>query len=308
MGIDRKELTLRGQPGQSLEETLVVRSEEKRAVYAHGTSNQPWLEVGRARLNGRHAAITLAIPAVPNRPGEVLKARLTVQANGNQRFVVPVTLEVEGKPFDFRRRPRTSPKSARSTRCSRWTRWRPLTNRRPCHPRARQRPWRLPLLRGPPPAARAVPGAAPRGSLPGATPCLRSLVLLLGGVLALDVVKPVHPGEGNDGPDLGQSSEISWKYNIVDHEPLLGYVTNDHDFHGRFGLLLLKEADPLEPEKRKRLTFYEDGTGNNVCLRIDGQEPLFGYRPGEFGATRRRSCCRARGSASGRPGPSRKSR
>src|SRR5262249_35351678 len=36
---------------------------------------------------------------VPNRPGETLKARVTVDANGNQRFVVPVTLTVQGAPL-----------------------------------------------------------------------------------------------------------------------------------------------------------------------------------------------------------------
>ena len=33
-------------------------------------------------------------PSVPNKPGETLTAKVTVQSNGNQRFVVPVTLQV----------------------------------------------------------------------------------------------------------------------------------------------------------------------------------------------------------------------
>ncbi len=34
------------------------------------------------------------MPSVPNRDGETLNAKLTVQSNGNQRFVVPVTLQI----------------------------------------------------------------------------------------------------------------------------------------------------------------------------------------------------------------------
>src|SRR5262249_47918997 len=63
-------------------------------VYAHGASNQPWLEVGRPHLNGRVASIPLVVPSVPALPGETLTAKVLVRANGNQRFVVPVTLVV----------------------------------------------------------------------------------------------------------------------------------------------------------------------------------------------------------------------
>src|SRR5262249_25717393 len=99
--INRQELNFSAEPGQTLHETIEVKSEEKRPVYAHGTSNQPWLEVGRAKLNGRVATIKVTIPAVPNRPGENIKARLTVQGNGNQRFLIPVTVAIQGRPFDF---------------------------------------------------------------------------------------------------------------------------------------------------------------------------------------------------------------
>src|SRR5262249_13166996 len=100
VAISRKEVMFRARPGQSLQETLEVKSEEKRACYAHGVSSQPWLEVGRAQLHGRVAMIPIGVPAVPNRPGETLKAWLTVQANGNQRFNVPVTVEVQGPPVE----------------------------------------------------------------------------------------------------------------------------------------------------------------------------------------------------------------
>ncbi len=38
----------------------------------------------------------LSVPSAPNKPGQDLTASVTVQSNGNQRFVVPVTLRIEG--------------------------------------------------------------------------------------------------------------------------------------------------------------------------------------------------------------------
>src|SRR5207248_1216500 len=34
--------------------------------------------------------------------------------------------------------------------------------------------------------------------------------------------------------------------------------------------------------KKKRLTFQEDGSSNNTCVMVDGHEHLFGQRPGQF--------------------------
>jgi len=87
-------INLRGRGGENLEHRLQVRTQEKRPVYAHATSDQPWLVVGRAQLAGPTAVIPLQVRQIPNRPGEVLKARVVVTANGNQRFVVPVSLTV----------------------------------------------------------------------------------------------------------------------------------------------------------------------------------------------------------------------
>jgi len=52
------------------------------------------LQIGRPCLKGRTADIPLVVPRVPHCPGEVLRARVTVTANGNQRFAVQVMLAV----------------------------------------------------------------------------------------------------------------------------------------------------------------------------------------------------------------------
>jgi hypothetical protein len=95
--LREKAVALRGNIGDSLRCELEVVNEEKKAkpVFAHALSNQPWLEVGRASLHGRIAKIPLVVPSVPNREGAILSARVVVIANGNQRFIVPVTLEID---------------------------------------------------------------------------------------------------------------------------------------------------------------------------------------------------------------------
>ncbi|MBY0526689.1 MAG: hypothetical protein K2R98_25050 [Gemmataceae bacterium] len=99
--VSERAVALKGRAGEALPPfQLEVKAHEKRPVYAHATTDQPWLEVGRARLNGRVATIPLTVGNVPARDGETLKAHVTITANGNQRFVVPVTLAVDGN-FKF---------------------------------------------------------------------------------------------------------------------------------------------------------------------------------------------------------------
>jgi hypothetical protein len=90
-------LRLEGSRGDSLRTLVQVMAEEKRPVYAHASSDRSWLQVSDVALDGRTATIHLRIPDVPDQPGETLHARLTITANGRQRFVVPVSLTVAGR-------------------------------------------------------------------------------------------------------------------------------------------------------------------------------------------------------------------
>src|SRR5262245_57213852 len=93
-------LNLRGAPGASLHATIDVKTPEKRPVYAHASCDQAWVDASRTKLNGRFATINVAIKSVPNRPGETLRAKIHVTGNGNQRFIVPLTLVIDGvNPF-----------------------------------------------------------------------------------------------------------------------------------------------------------------------------------------------------------------
>src|SRR5262249_36307505 len=53
-----------------------------------------WLVVGAVQVTGSVATIPLQVTSVPNQPGQVFQARVSVTANGGQRFVLPVSLSV----------------------------------------------------------------------------------------------------------------------------------------------------------------------------------------------------------------------
>ena len=93
--VSQRSISLTGNAGQQLQHILEVKTEEKRPVYASGNCDETWVEVGKARLNGRVASIPITV-TVPNSPGQKLTTKLTVLSNGNQKFNIPVTLQVGG--------------------------------------------------------------------------------------------------------------------------------------------------------------------------------------------------------------------
>ncbi|MGE3803168.1 MAG: hypothetical protein AB7K24_00690 [Gemmataceae bacterium] len=95
--LTTRSLSLQGLPGGKANATIELRTNEKRPVWAQATSDQPWLEVGKSRLDGRVASIPVVVRKLPDAAGQTLRATLKVRANGNQRFEVPVTLAVGGQ-------------------------------------------------------------------------------------------------------------------------------------------------------------------------------------------------------------------
>jgi hypothetical protein len=255
--ISEQSVALHGIPGERIRHVLEVRSDEKRPVYAHGVSSQPWLEVGRAKLNGRVATLPLVIPSVPDRPGETLTAKLSVRSNGNQRFEVPVTLAVGGL-FDF-----TSPTPGSAAQ------------RALAPPDAPPAP--APAV--PPPLPLPPAGAAPTGLARWVhlAPAVL-LVAVLVGLVALDFFRPAQRSVGiphRAGPGLD--------YEVADKELYLEPVHNNLPGRSttyRFGLVLPRESDPQNPKEHKRLTYQVNGATNNTCVIIDGNDSLYGQPPG----------------------------
>jgi hypothetical protein len=92
--ISAREVRMAGRGGDILRESLQVVAREKKPVFAHATTDEPWLTVPEVELNGRTATVHLRVPEVPDRFGETLTAQVTIVSNGRKRFVVPVHLTV----------------------------------------------------------------------------------------------------------------------------------------------------------------------------------------------------------------------
>jgi hypothetical protein len=104
------------------------------------------------------------------------------------------------------------------------------------------------------------------------------LAAVLLGLVALDFFRPAPRSQGTphrSGPVL--------EFDLADREPYLNFIptrsTGRYATY-RFGLILPREADPQNPGTHKRLTYREDGATNNTCVRVDGQDVLYGQSPG----------------------------
>jgi len=255
--ISERTVKLEASAGATVRHVLEIRSEEKRPVYAHATSSAAWLEVGRPKLNGRVASIPIVVPNVPDRVGETLTAKVTVQANGNQRFVVPVTLVIGGD-FNFADMAAAAPVAVAAA---------PVVKKTSAvKVAAKTQP--VPLITVPR-AARSRKAFSPAHLLP-----VLLLLLVLIGVMAVDwfsggkASTPLTFTTGKAGDLLNASYS-----GLKSPEPRLGI---DFDERKRFGIVLLTERDPDNKEKFKRLTYEEKGTSNNTVVKVDGHEYLFG--------------------------------
>jgi hypothetical protein len=94
--IDTQSIVCQGQVGKRLTKRVILRTTEPKFVHAEAHSNQDWIKVLPGTPQGNSITVPLRIE-VPPRPGETLEAIVTFIGNGQQRFVVPVTLTAEAK-------------------------------------------------------------------------------------------------------------------------------------------------------------------------------------------------------------------
>jgi hypothetical protein len=93
--IDMSSLSLKGKIGECLSTALTIRTKDAKPVYAHAWSNRDWVRLQPIKFLGARAKIPVEI-MVPSNPGETVQAQVTIQGNGKQRFVIPVTVVVRG--------------------------------------------------------------------------------------------------------------------------------------------------------------------------------------------------------------------
>jgi hypothetical protein len=97
--ISTERIVCQGEVGKRLMKKVIVRTSESKFVHAEAHSNQDWVKVLSAIPQGNSTTLPLRIE-IPPRPGETLDATVTFLGNGQQRFVVPVTLTVAAKPAE----------------------------------------------------------------------------------------------------------------------------------------------------------------------------------------------------------------
>lgn len=91
--ISPQHISCKGKPGQRLSKHITISTQESRPVYASAWSDQAWVTPMDAKPQGNRITIPLQID-VPSSPGETLQASVIFQGNGNQQFIVPVSLRV----------------------------------------------------------------------------------------------------------------------------------------------------------------------------------------------------------------------
>jgi hypothetical protein len=253
--ISTNRIDLSGVPGERLSYNLIVKSQEKRPVYAHAVSNQPWLEVGRAKLAGRLATINLTVPSVPNNEGETLHAKLTVQSNGNQRFIVPVTLQIGSNLVFSTAAPAAGTGAATGAELPSAPVLVPPTLAIQTSGVSRRRR----TVKQPFPWIHLVPAA----------------LLLLAVLTAVIVDGLLPPPIGvTDKEEDSSNAAHDWTYVAKDPEPRIAIHFDPE--RERFGVEMTQERDPDNPQRFKRLTFDERGKSNNTIIKIDGYEYKFG--------------------------------
>jgi hypothetical protein len=97
VGISDERMHFQGIAGNKLPSCLRVTTAEKRPVFAHAFSNVPWVQFGETEFQGAQVRLPFEV-SIPRQPAGTLQGKITVRANGNQRFEVPITLVVENDP------------------------------------------------------------------------------------------------------------------------------------------------------------------------------------------------------------------
>ena len=287
--IGTKEITLSGDAGQALTAQIDVSSPEKKIVYAWASCDQPWVEFGTSKLNGRTAAVPVTV-RVPNAPGQTLEAKVHVTANGNQKFAVPLRLTVvKGDPT---LPPTPAAASAATVDAAPFetlgfgpaTAAGPPADDNPFAIDAPAIPSNVATL--PPAAATAPLPAATTGPAPPPTPVapqpgrwmhlapLGLLGLVLLGVVARDLFVGATAGVGG-GSDVDPTRRIAVNFDYNFGKAAKGAKVTFSD-RMTFGIAKLDPDNRTGPGRR--LIYGDFGHTNSTILLVDGKERVFGHR------------------------------
>ena len=316
--LSEEAIRLRGRVGAKIEYSLAVITQENRAAIAFGSSNQNWLHVGPTIFRGRSAFLPLTVAAVAGRPGETLHAVVSITANGCQRFTVPVTLSIAASelgPPPVPAPPRQQPVSVAATPVPANPELVALPVAIPVV--ASSRVEAIAVAASPRTDAIAVAASPHDDAIPLATSsrvrapaavapggrgrrgwvyALAIIFLLLGflGAVAHDLLlKPEEDSSYAVAPLLDTNPRIAvhfHEHNVnvkigpTGLKPAEGEVDMNRipavwEPSMRFGVTMVGQPDPTGASPNKRLTYAPGGLTNNTCVRLDGNEWLFGDSP-----------------------------
>src|SRR5207253_482892 len=89
--IDPLVLMCSGKPGTKFSTRVTIHTKDGKPVYAQAWTDQQWITICPNKYLGAKVVIPIEI-VIPSHPGETLEALLTIRGNGQQHFVVPVTV------------------------------------------------------------------------------------------------------------------------------------------------------------------------------------------------------------------------
>lgn len=259
-------LGLAGAVGQALQASIEITSQERKPVYAWATCDQPWIEFGKSKLSGKSATVPITIRVPPGR-GQFVEANIQVVGNGNQKFTVPLRLNVTGGATE----PGAAPEVIAVSDDDAFS-----------------------FSAGPPPlpdggsfAPPPLPGgedavvaiAAPPRRRAGSRAWMH--MLPLGALFLVLILVLVHDffftnaggaGGGVKGVDPGlRYLAVHFDYNFG------GKAKAAYSDRMGFGVLKL---NPANKDETKKLTYGEHGHTNSTVLLVDGRDKVFGSRFG----------------------------
>jgi hypothetical protein len=284
--ISQKQIALQGTPGEQVRATLEVRTVEKRSVYALAQSSHPWLAIESTPPRGPIASVVM-VATVPDRPGETLQAKVAIQANGNQKFLVPVTLTV-GNGHGKRGGAAAPVREAAAVEA-------------------------MAVTPSPKPALRTATlvdddddDDSPRFRRKRrGSPLLHLsfaflLLFPLFGIFVHDVLlspedkqpEIITQPPPEEKPDPTPRVALRFQDARDEEHSYPDKIERDLRLGAtmRFGLLMTQVPDPRYPARFKQLNYvirqgkkaWECGLTNNTCVRVDGNEQLFGQLPGHW--------------------------
>lgn len=306
-------LSLEGAVGKTIETAIEVTSAERKVIYGWATCDASWVEIGKTKLTGKVARIPILIH-VPSPCPPTLETTLHVVGNGNQKKDIPITVKVAGgksgvklkqeeefvaleivedeAPLSVSVVEEEAPAPVSSTSRS-------APPPPPPPPPSSSAPLPVEVVDddspfavtdGPPPVRSSPVSASATGIGKGATggmPIILQIALnlipvaILAFCLLILIVMDFMAGAPKARVITGDGN-VSINDDDVEKKPVIklvfdeGAKSKDSDTNDTMNWAV-HAVDPSDPNGPPiRLNFYKNGAGNNIIVKVDNRDFVFG--------------------------------